>query len=89
MKLLKLVRYENLLLLAFAQLIFRYGFLEQQANLPTRVWLVEPNQKPPYTLLMEFPPGPRVRGITWTADGSAVIMGKHDWTSDIVLMQKD
>lgn len=34
MKLLKLVRYENLLLLAFAQLIFRYGFLEQQANLP-------------------------------------------------------
>jgi 4-hydroxybenzoate polyprenyltransferase len=34
MKLLKLVRYENLLLLAAAQLIFRYGFLEQQADIP-------------------------------------------------------
>jgi hypothetical protein len=63
--------------------------IEQQANLPTRVWLVEPNQKQPYTLLMEFPPGPRVRGLTWTPDASAVIMGKHDWTSDIVLMQQD
>ena len=38
---------------------------------------------------MEFPVGPRVRGLTWTPDGSAVILGKHDWTSDIVLMQRD
>ena len=63
--------------------------IEQQAQLPTRVWLVEPNQKQPYTLMMEFPSGPRVSGLTWTPDGSAVIMGKHDWTSDIVLMQQD
>jgi Tol biopolymer transport system component len=67
----------------------RLAVIEQQANLTTRVWLVEPNQKQPYTMLMEFPPGPRVRGLTWTPDGSAVIMGKHDWTSDIVLMQQD
>jgi Tol biopolymer transport system component len=67
----------------------RLAVIEQQANLPTKVWLVEPNQKQPYTLLMEFPTGPRVRGLTWTPDGSAVIMGKHDWTSDIVLMQQD
>ena len=30
MKYLKLIRYQNLLLLAFMQLIFRYGFLKMQ-----------------------------------------------------------
>lgn len=34
MKFLKLIRYENLLLLAFTQFIFRYAFLEQQEGLP-------------------------------------------------------
>jgi len=34
MKLLRLIRIDNLLLLAFVQLIFRYGFLEYQAQLP-------------------------------------------------------
>ncbi len=67
----------------------RLAVIEQAVSLPTRVWLVEPNQKQPYTLLMELPVGPRVRGLTWTPDGSAVILGKHDWTSDIVLMQRD
>jgi hypothetical protein len=38
---------------------------------------------------MEFPPGPRIRGIAWTPDGSALVYGKHDWTSDIVLMQRE
>ena len=33
----------------------RLAVIEQQANLPTKVWLVEPNQKQPYTLLMDFP----------------------------------
>lgn len=34
MKLLKIMRYENLILLAASQLIFRYGFLELQPELP-------------------------------------------------------
>jgi hypothetical protein len=34
MKFLKLIRYDYLILLAFTQLIFRYGFLELQPNLP-------------------------------------------------------
>jgi 4-hydroxybenzoate polyprenyltransferase len=33
MKYLKLIRYQNLLILAFMQLIFRYGFLKLQ-NIP-------------------------------------------------------
>jgi len=34
---------------------------------------------------VELPIGPRIRGITWAADGS-LIVGQHDATSDIVLM---
>lgn len=34
MRLLKIIRYDYLILLAVAQLIFRYGFLEQQPHLP-------------------------------------------------------
>ncbi len=34
MKLLKLIGFENLILLAFTLLVFRYGFLEQQPGLP-------------------------------------------------------
>ena len=34
MNFLKLIRYQNLILLAVAQLIFRFGFLELQPNLP-------------------------------------------------------
>ncbi|MES2411865.1 MAG: UbiA family prenyltransferase, partial [Bacteroidota bacterium] len=38
MKYLKLIRYQNLLLLAFMQLIFRYGFLKLQAALSLNDW---------------------------------------------------
>lgn len=33
-----------------------------------------------------MPSAARIRGITWAMDGSALIIGQHDWTSDIVLM---
>lgn len=38
MKYLKLIRYQNLLLLAFMQLIFRYGFLKLQSFLSLNDW---------------------------------------------------
>jgi hypothetical protein len=31
---------------------------------------------------------PRIRGVTWTRDGSTFIIGKHDSTSDIVLLDQ-
>jgi hypothetical protein len=37
---------------------------------------------------MDLPPAPRVRGIAWTRYGSGVILGKRDWTSDIVLLER-
>jgi hypothetical protein len=40
----------------------------------------------PDTKLVELPVGPRIRGVTWSKDGNQIIIGKHDWTSDIVLI---
>jgi len=33
-------------------------------------------------------PGPRIRGITLTRDGSAVIVGKHETSSHIVMLDQ-
>jgi Tol biopolymer transport system component len=61
--------------------------VSQNTNLPAAIWTIAPDEEhPAYRKVVELPPGPRIRGITWTADGSALIVGKHDWTSDVVLM---
>jgi hypothetical protein len=36
--------------------------------------------------LIELPAGPRIRGIAWTSDGAFVIIGHHDMTSHIVVI---
>ena len=64
----------------------RLAVVRQAGNSPAEIWLLELEAAQPYTKLVEFPPGPRIRGITWTADGSGIIIGEHDWTSDIVLL---
>jgi Tol biopolymer transport system component len=66
----------------------RLAVIRQQANLPTSIWIVDPEAPQPYTKLLDFPPGPRVRGITWAPDGRSLIIGTHDWTSDIVLLDQ-
>jgi Tol biopolymer transport system component len=66
----------------------RVAVVRQQAGSPASIWLLDPASPTPYTQLIEFPPGPRIRGLTWTSDGQALIVGRHDWTSDIVLMDQ-
>jgi Tol biopolymer transport system component len=66
----------------------RLAVTRQPTNGFPDIWIVEPEAGHPYTKLMEFPPGPRIRGITWTRDGAHLIIGKHDWTSDIVLIDR-
>jgi Tol biopolymer transport system component len=58
----------------------------QNSNLPASLWLVDPEATMPFRKLVELPPGPRIRGVTWTRDGAAIIIGQHDATSDIVLL---
>ena len=61
--------------------------VSQNSNLPASLWLVDPEAPSvPFRKLVELPPGPRIRGVTWTRDGSAIIIGQHDASSDIVLL---
>ena len=65
----------------------RLAVTSQNANAATSIWLADPDAAIPFRKLVELPIGPRIRGITWAADGS-LIVGQHDATSDIVLMDQ-
>ena len=65
----------------------RLAVVRQPTNSAADIWVTEPGVDHQYTKVMEFPPGPRVRGISWTRDGTQLIIGRHDWTSDIVLIE--
>ena len=59
----------------------------QNSNLPASVWLIEPAApNATYRKIVELAPGPRIRGMAWLPDNSGLIIGKHDTTSDIVLI---
>jgi Tol biopolymer transport system component len=66
----------------------RLAIANQQSNSAASIWMLDLALASEYTKIIDLPPGPRVRGITWTHDGSSLIIGKHDWTSDIVLMDR-
>ena len=66
----------------------RLAIANQQANSAGSIWLTEPASAKAFTKLIELPDGPRIRGLAWTKDGGALLIGKHDWTSDIVLMDQ-
>ena len=66
----------------------RLAAISQPTFAPASVWLIEPQAANPLTKVTEFSAGPRLRGISWTRDGTAVIVGKRDWTSDIVLLHQ-
>jgi Tol biopolymer transport system component len=64
----------------------RLAVVSQGTDTPS-IWIVEPDARNPVRKLIEFPGGPRIRGITWERSGNAIIIGKHDIaSSDIVLM---
>ena len=65
----------------------RLAVTSQNTNTVTSIWLADPDAAIPFRKLVELPVGPRIRGITWAADGS-LIVGQHDATSDIVLMDR-
>jgi eukaryotic-like serine/threonine-protein kinase len=65
----------------------RLALVNQQANATASIWIMD-TQTTRFQKLIDLGIGPRVRGITWTKDGTALIVGKHDWTSDIVLMDQ-
>jgi Tol biopolymer transport system component len=66
----------------------RLALVNQQANATATIWIMDPDGASPLVKLIDLGIGPRIRGFTWTRDGTALIVGKHDWTSDIVLMDQ-
>ena len=64
----------------------RLAVVTNSVSDPASIWIVDPDAQTPYRKLLELPAGPRIRGVTWTPDGSTLIIGKHDATSDIVLL---
>ena len=50
------------------------------------MWIAEPEAREPFKKLADLPVTvKRPKGITWTPDGSAVILGIQEAVSDIVL----
>ncbi len=65
----------------------RLAVVNQQANATASIWVLDAETSQ-LVKLLDLGIGPRIRGLTWTTDGTALIVGKHDWTSDIVLMDQ-
>ena len=66
----------------------RLAIVSQNSNSPSSIWLIEPaSARPEFRRVVELPPGPRIRGLTWSPDGGSLIIGKHDTVSDIVLIE--
>jgi hypothetical protein len=65
----------------------RIAVVSQPGGGIASIWIVEPDGPTAYRKIIELPPGPRVRGLTWTPDGSALIVGKRDTASDIVIFE--
>jgi serine/threonine protein kinase/Tol biopolymer transport system component len=51
------------------------------------IWIIEPNNPAPYKKLMDVPAGEFVRGLTWTRDGSSIIVGRYRRSGDIFLAE--
>jgi Tol biopolymer transport system component len=52
------------------------------------IWIIEPDSSQPFRKLVELPGEVRPRGITWTSDGSSLIVGRQETLSDLVLFQR-
>jgi hypothetical protein len=52
------------------------------------IWIVEPSNPVPYKKLVDLPAGVFLRGLTWSRDGSAFIVGRYRWAGDIFLAER-
>ena len=57
------------------------------ANSPSVIWIVEPASATPFRRLLELQPTVRPRGLTWTRDGSGLIMSSEEPLSDLVFYE--
>lgn len=63
----------------------RVAVLVAQSNQPNEIWVFDPDTRDQFRKLHAFPVSVMVRGITWSPDGSSIIVGQQETKSDIVL----
>ena len=51
----------------------------------SEIWLIEPGARQPYRKIFEFASAARPRGLTWTRDGSSLILASQEFPADIVM----
>ena len=52
------------------------------------IWIVEPESATPFRKLLDLTAGVQVRGISWSRDGSSVIIGRIQSSGDIFLAER-
>ena len=52
------------------------------------IWIFEPGSTTPPRKLLDLRPGVYLRGMSWSSDGSSLIVGHVQWSSDIVLAER-
>ena len=63
----------------------RLAAVSVNANTAATIWIIEPNAQSPLYKLVDLPVTVRPRGVTWTADGSSLVIAYQEPISDIVL----
>ena len=66
----------------------RLAVVAQPTNGVASIWLVELGASDPYRKLVELPQGQRIRGLAWTRDSSAIVFGRSELSSDIVMLDQ-
>jgi Tol biopolymer transport system component len=73
-------------LLAWAPDGRRLLALARWTILAQEIFVVDIAAREPYRSLFKFPLGSGIRGVTWSPDGSSIVMGLEEQKSDIVLL---
>ena len=63
----------------------RVAVVTVPANAPSALFVIEPEGRTPFQKVTEFGPTVRPRGLTWTRDGTRVIIARQESLSDLVL----
>ena len=53
------------------------------------LWIIEPDAPQPFRKIAGFPASERPRGVTWTRDGSALIVAVEEARGDIVVFDRE
>jgi hypothetical protein len=52
------------------------------------IWVFEPGGTALPRKLLDLPTGVLLRGMAWNRDGSSLIVGRVQWSSDIVIAER-